>query len=156
MTRTPDRYRYAAIPHLVVKGAATAIEFYERAFGAVELFRVATPSGHIVHGEIQVGGATLMIGDPGGPDILRDPKDLGGASAAIHIYVDDVDAVIAKAIESGATEIEAPHDMFYGDRTGVVADPFGHVWVFLTHLEDVEPADIQRRGAELLSQAHGE
>jgi PhnB protein len=145
----PDRYHATVIPHIFVQDAPAAIEFYKEAFGAVELFRVAKPDGMIVHSEMTIGRALIMIGDADPP--FSDAKTLKGASVGLHVYVNDVDAVVARAIEMGATSLSPISDMFYGARMGMLQDPYGHVWVFLTHTEDVAPEEIERRGRALLA-----
>jgi len=149
MESIPDRYRYSVIPHVMVDGASAAIEFYSEGFGATELFRVSSPDGLIVHAEITIGGSLVMVGDADGP--FQDPRSLGGLSVGLHVYVNDVDALVARAVAAGATLREPVQDMFYGDRMGMVTDPFGHLWVLLTHKEDLPPEEIQRRGEALLA-----
>ena len=137
----------AAIPYLSVLNAAEAIEFYKRAFGAVEIMRMVGPDGRIGHAEIKIGKAIIMLADEH-PEIgFRSPKSLGGARSpvAIHLYVDDVDAVYKRALQAGATSEREPTDQFYGDRSAQVRDPSGHDWSFATHKEDVSPAELQRR-----------
>jgi PhnB protein len=147
----PDRYRYSVIPHVMVEGASAAIEFYERALGATELFRIAQPDGRIVHAEITIGRSVVMVGDANDP--FEDPHSLGGLSVGLHVYVEDVDARFAQAVDAGARVIEPVRDMFYGDRMGMLKDPFGHIWVLLTHLEDLPPEEIKRRGEAMLERA---
>lgn len=139
----PDRYRYAVIPHVMVKGAAQAIEFYKAAYSATELFRIASPDGKIIHSEIRIGQSVVMIGDAEG--LFRDARSLGGSSVGLHVYVDDVDALFLRARSAGAKELQPVQTMFYGDRTAMLEDPYGHVWVFLTHLEDLTPDEIVER-----------
>ena len=120
----PDRYRYSVIPHVMVRGAAEAIEFYKKAFGAEETFRVALPDGKIIHSEIQIGESVVMLGDADSP--FSDPKATGGSSVGLHVYVKDVNTLFAWAISAGATEIQPLQDMFYGDRTAMLEDPKTH------------------------------
>ncbi len=149
-TRTvPDRYRYAAIPHVMVDGAAAAIQFYVRAFGAEEVFRIAGPDGRILHAEVDVSGSVFMVGDAEEP--FSAPGEAGGSTVGLHVYVDDVDALYDRAAGAGAELLQPPTDMFYGDRTIMLRDPFGHIWVFLTHKEDLPPEEVARRGTELLA-----
>jgi len=145
----PDRYRYAAIAHVMVDGASDAIEFYKVAFGARELFRIADPNGKIIHAEVSIGQSVVMVGDAEQP--FQSPKALGGSSVAIHAYVEDVDAFSTKAIGSGAKEIQPLQDMFYGARQTMLEDPYGHIWIFLSHTEDLSPEEIVKRGQELLN-----
>lgn len=144
---TPERYRRSVIPHIMVDGAAAAIGFYAAAFGAKELFRIDTPDGQVMHAEIEIHGSVLMLGDGGG--VFVSPLEAGGPSVGLHVMVDDVDALADQAVAAGAELLQAPTDMFHGDRTAILRDPYGHVWVFLTHLEDVSPEEIVRRAAAL-------
>jgi PhnB protein len=145
MTTRPDRYRNSIVPHIYVDGAAEAITFYEQAFGAVELFRITHPDGKILHSEISIAGSVVMIGDPG-DELYGDPRALGGCSAGLHIFVEDNAALLKRATEAGAREIQPPTPMFYGANSASVCDPFGHVWVLLTWTEDLDPAEMERRG----------
>ena len=136
-------------PTLIVSGAAAAIEFYTRAFGAVELFRMSSPDGQQVwHAEIQIGDSRLMLSDEM-PEMcdIRSPQALGGSPVGIHLYVEDVDAAVSRAVDAGATVTMPPMDMFWGDRFGTVTDPFGHRWSIATHVEDVSEEEIARRAA---------
>lgn len=144
----PERYRYAAIPHIMIDGAAAAIDFYAAAFGAEELMRIAHPDGTILHAELRVGGSVVMVGDADGAFLA--PSAAGGTTVGLHVYVENVDAVHDRAVAAGATSLQPPTDMFYGDRTIMLKDPFGHVWVFLTHVHDLPVEEIAARGAELL------
>jgi PhnB protein len=142
----PEGY-HTVTPCLSVRGAAEAIEFYARAFGAVELFRMAAPDGETVwHAEIQIGDSKIMLGDEL-PEMSenRAPTTLGAATGALHLYVEDTDAAFARAIAAGATVSMPPSDMFWGDRYAKVIDPFGHVWGLATHQEDVSEEEMARR-----------
>jgi PhnB protein len=152
MDKRPDRYRNAVVAHIYVEGAADAIDFYEKAFGAKELFRVAGKNGKIVHGEIAICGSVVMIGDPGDSDLYGEPRKLGGCTAGLHIMVDDNEALLRRAIAAGAKQVQPVTDMFYGASAGSVRDPYGHVWVLLAWKEDPDAAEIERRGSALLSQ----
>ena len=136
-----------AIPYLACKDAARAIEFYKTAFGATELMRFPMPGGGLGHAEIKIGGALVMLADEfphlGG----RSPQSLGGTSVNMLIYVTDVDALAARAIAAGAKVLSPLADQFYGDRNCKLSDPFGHVWMFATHQEDVSPEEMQKRTA---------
>jgi PhnB protein len=142
----PDGY-HSLTPYLAVDGAADAIAFYKHAFGAVELMRVPHADGRIDHAEIQIGDSRLMLADEFSEMNFRGPKALGGASVNLMLYVDDVDAVFARAIEAGATVVRPVQNQFYGDRLGALLDPFGHSWSIATHIEDVGPGELQRRAA---------
>jgi len=151
MTIRPDRYRNAIVSHIYVDGAAEGIAFYKRAFGAVELFRMAHPNGKIVHAEVSISGSVFMIGDPDNK-LYSEPRALGRCTAGLHIFVDDNAALLRRAVEAGAEEIQPPTDMFYGASSASVRDPFGHVWVLLTWKEDLDPGEMERRGKEFLGQ----
>jgi PhnB protein len=142
----PDGY-HTIIPYLSIRGAAAAIEFYKKAFGATESMRLAQPDGRIGHAELQLGDSRFMLADEF-PDMdFRSPLSMGGSPVHIHLYVDDVDAVVSRAVGAGAKVIRPVRDEFYGDRTGTVADPYGHVWHVATHTEDVSPDEIGKRAA---------
>jgi PhnB protein len=152
MDKRPDRYRNAVVAHIYVDGAAEAIDFYKRAFGAKELFRVAGKNGKILHAEIAICGSVVMIGDPGDSDLYGEPRKLGGCTAGLHIMVDDNEALLRRATAAGAKQVQSVTDMFYGASAGSVRDPFGHVWILLAWKEDPDAAEIERRGSALLSQ----
>jgi PhnB protein len=148
----PDGY-HSATPYLIVAGAADAIEFYKRAFGAVELFRMAKPDGKVGHAEIRIGDSVIMLADEH-PDMgYRSPSSLGGSPVSIMLYMEDVDGVFARALEAGARAQRGVADQFYGDRNGILEDPFGHVWTIATHVEDVPPEEIERRVAAMMASA---
>jgi len=136
-------------PYLIIRGAAKAIDFYKRAFGAVELFRFDGPDGTLGHAEIKIGNSRIMLSDGMGSG-YSDPLTLGGAGVSFMVYVPDVDAAFARAVAAGATVKRPVADQFYGDRTGTLADPFGHVWSIGTHIEDVSPEEMDRRHKELM------
>jgi PhnB protein len=146
----PDRYRNAVVPHIYVSGASDGIAFYKRAFGAVELFRIAHPDGKILHAEISIGGSVVMIGDPD-DRLYGEPRRIGRCTAGLHIFLDDNAALMRRAVEAGAELIQPPTEMFYGANSASVRDPFGHVWVLLSWKEDLDPAEMERRGKALLS-----
>jgi len=142
----PDGYPQVT-PYLIVDGAEAAIAFYATVFGTTERMRMPGPDGTIGHAELQLGEAVLMVADEF-PDMgLRGPKALGGTPVTISVYVDDVDAVIARAVEAGATSLRPVEDQFYGDRSGQFEDPFGHRWSVATHVEDVSPEEMAARAA---------
>jgi PhnB protein len=147
----PEGY-HSVTPYLIVRGGADAIEFYKKAFGALELFRFPSPDGKIGHAEIKVGNSPIMLADEF-PDMgYKGPQSLGGSPVSLMIYVDDVDTVFQQAVDAGATVKEALQDKFYGDRMGTVIDPFGHRWHLATHKEDVSAEEMQRRAQA----AHGQ
>jgi len=150
MIERPARYRNTVVPHIYVDGASDGIAFYDRAFGAVELLRVNRPDGKILHAEISICGSLVMIGDPD-DKLYAEPRTLGRCTASLHIFSDDNEALLRRAVEAGAEEIQPPTDLFYGANSASVRDPFGHVWVLLTWKQDLEPAEIERRGNALLN-----
>jgi PhnB protein len=150
MTGRPERYSNAIVPHIYVDGASDAIAFYVRAFGAVELFRIAYADGKILHAEISICGCLIMIGDPD-DKLYGEPRALGGCTAGLHILLDDNEALVRRAVEAGAEEIQPPTDMFYGANSASVRDPYGHVWVLLSWKQDLDPAEMERRGNALLA-----
>ncbi|MCW8124959.1 VOC family protein [Microbulbifer halophilus] len=142
----PDGY-HSVTPYLCINGAAGAIEFYQRAFGAEELFRFPMPDGSIGHAEIQIGDTRISLADDHPEGGLLSPQ--GSSSVGLLLYVEDVDSVFARAVEAGATVRRPLKDQFYGDRMGTLEDPFGHVWFLATHIEDVPEDELQKRAAEL-------
>lgn len=142
----PDGY-HGAIPYLCCRDAAAAIEFYKQAFGATELMRIGEP-GMIGHAEIKIGSTVVMLADEFPQMGFLSPQAIGGTPVIIHQYVEDVDAFAARAIKAGATVLRPVEDQFYGDRACKLQDPFGHIWGFGTHIEDVSPEEIQRRAKE--------
>jgi len=142
----PEGY-HTATPYLIIKGAASAIEFYKKAFGATELFRMAAPGGKIGHAEIKIGNSPIMLADEVPEMGYRSAQSLGGSPVGILLYVEDVDAVFNQAIAAGAKEERPVKDQFYGDRSGGVTDPFGLVWHIATHIEDIAPEELQKRAA---------
>lgn len=146
----PERYRHAVIPHIMVDDASAAIGFYERAFGAREEFRLDAPGGGILHAEISIGPSVLMLGDAsvGAAEAgsFAAPAALGGGTTVtLHVFVADVDALAERAEAAGAQVLQPPTDMFHGDRTVILKDPSGHVWIFLTHLEDPSDEELRSR-----------
>jgi PhnB protein len=139
----PDGY-YSLTPYLVCKDAAKAIEFYTRAFGAQEVVRMPGPGGRIMHAEIKIGNSMLMLSDEN-PERGAVAPSGSGRSQSLMLYTEDVDSVFRRAIDFGATSIETPTDMFWGDRMGNLKDPFGHQWAIATHKEDVTPDEMQKR-----------
>lgn len=144
---------HAVTPYLSIKGAANAIAFYKKAFAAKEIMRMPAPGGTIGHAEIQIGDSRIMLADEY-PDLnFHGPKTLGGASVHIHLYVPDVDKVVKKAVAAGAKLLRPVIDQFYGDRSGSLEDPFGHVWHVATHKEDIAPKEMKKRAAAMAKSA---
>src|SRR5262249_41030147 len=140
----PDGY-HSITPYLIVKGAAGALDFYKKAFGATELFRLPGPDGTIGHAEIKIGDSIIMLADEHPEMDFRGPESLGGSPFCLLLYVKDVDAAARQAKAAGAKEIRPVKDQFYGDRSGTFADPFGHLWTIATHKEDVSPEEMNKR-----------
>ena len=138
-------------PYLRVRGAAEAIGFYARAFGAEELFRLTEPSGRIGHAEVRIGPATVMLAEERPESGIRGPCSLGGTAVAIHLHVADVDGLFEQAVDAGATVVRPLQDQFYGERSGMVRDPFGHEWLLGGHIETVTPEEMQRRYAAMFA-----
>ena len=146
----PEGYE-GVTPYLILDGAARAIDFYKKAFGASELFRM--PMGEkIGHAELRIGKSVVMLSDEAPEMGYRSPKAYKGTPVSLMIYVEDVDRVFKDALAAGATELKAVQDQFYGDRSGTLTDPFGHVWTIATHKEDVPPEEMDRRMAAMMNQ----
>lgn len=140
---------HSVTPYLLIRGASDAIAFYVKAFGATEVLQLKSPDGKIGHAEIRIGDSHVMIADEH-PDMdFLGPQSRGGTTVSLLIYVEDVDQVFNRAIEAGGTELRPLCDQFYGDRSGTITDPWGHVWSIATHIEDLSPEEIQRRFQEL-------
>lgn len=144
----PDRYPQLS-PYICVKNAAEAIEFYSSVFGAAERMRLPGGEGKIEHAELQIGDALIMLSDEYPEMEVVAPKGSGEVSVILNVYVEDVDATFAKAIELGAIEIRPLENQFYGDRNGQFVDPFGHRWTVATHVEDVSPEEMARRASDM-------
>ncbi|MEU9999802.1 VOC family protein [Streptomyces sp. NPDC050848] len=142
-------------PYLSVDGAAAAIDFYVAVLGATERMRMPAPGGTVGHAELQLGSSVLMLADEYPGIGFRSPKALGGTPVTLHVYVQDVDAVFAKALAHGATELRPIKDEFYGDRIGEFEDPFGHRWSVATHVEDVSAEELEKRNAEAMRSMDG-
>ncbi|ABS25858.1 VOC family protein [Anaeromyxobacter sp. Fw109-5] len=142
----PEGY-HSITPYLIVKGAAKAIDFYVAAFGATELFRMARPDGRVGHAEIRIGDSVVMLADEHPEMGARSPQTIGGTPLSLLLYVPDVDAVVARAVAAGAQLTRPVADQFYGDRSGILTDPFGHSWFVSTHVEDVPPDELERRAS---------
>jgi len=145
----PEGY-HSVTPYLICDGAADAIEYYKKAFGATELFRM-DHEGKVGHAELKIGDSPIMIADEYPQMGYRSPKALGGTPVSIMIYVPDVDTVYNQAMAAGGTVVKPLQDQFYGDRSGTLTDPFGHVWTIATHKEDVSTEEMNRR----MAAAHG-
>lgn len=146
--RVPDGY-HTVTPYLIVKNAADAIQFYQKAFGAKEIMRFAMPNGKIAHAEIQIGNSRIMLADEYIEMNAKSPEAYGGSPISMHLYVEDVDQLFEQAVAAGA-KIERPiEDQFYGDRLGGLSDPFGHQWYISSRIENLTMEEMQRR-----SQAH--
>jgi PhnB protein len=144
----PSGYR-AVTPYLIIDGAAQAIAWYADVFGAIELMRLAAPGDRVGHAEIEIGDSRIMLADENAEHGAKAPGVFGGSPVSLLLYVPDVDATVARAVVAGATIKAAAEDKFYGDRMGTVLDPFGHTWSIGTHIEDVSPAEIERRLAAM-------
>ena len=142
----PEGY-HTVTPYLIIHAAAQALEFYSRAFGAVEVMRLSGPQGKIMHAEITIGDSRVMVADEFPQMGAISPRSLGGTAVGLAIYVENVDRVFERALASGATMLSPVKDQFYGDRSGTLQDPFGHRWTIATHIEDLTVEEIQKRAA---------
>jgi PhnB protein len=146
----PEGY-HTVSPYLAVEDAARAIDFYTRALGAKEAVRMDAPGGKIGHAELKIGDSRIMLSDPFPQSSTRPPKELGGTSASVFMYVEDVDAMVKQAVDAGATVTMEVADQFWGDRFGTITDPFGHVWSIATHVEDVPPEEMAERAKNAMA-----
>ena len=146
----PDGYS-SLTPYLVVKGAEKALDYYKKVFNAEEMMRMPGPNGRVMHAEVKIGDSRVMLTDEYREMDFLSPLTRGGTTVHIHLYVADADKVAAQAVEAGAKLLHPVQDKFYGDRTGSVQDPFGHVWHLATHTEDVPLAELKKRAAKLAS-----
>jgi PhnB protein len=140
---------FTLTPYIIVKGGAAAISFYEKAFGAVERFRLAEPNGRIGHAEMKIGDSTIMLADESPSFGALSPPTIGGTPVNLHLYVEDVDATIKRAEAAGAIILRPAEDQFYGERSGMIADPFGHHWHLATRIRVVSPEEMQKIYAEM-------
>ena len=147
----PEGY-HAVTPYLIARNASAAIEFYKKAFGAEEVYRLAMPDGRVGHAELRIGGSVVMLADEFPEMGAKSPAALGGTPVSLLLYVADSDAVAAGAVAAGAKVKRPVVDQFYGDRSGTFEDPFGHVWTIATRKENLTPEEIGRRAAA----AHGQ
>jgi len=144
----PDKY-HSITPYLYVRGALAAIEFYKNVFGATEIVSMIGPNGKIMHAEVRFGDSIVMLADEDLSRGIMSPHTIGGYSVGLHLYIENVDAVVQKAVENGAKQLHPVKDQFYGDRSGSLLDPFGHMWTIATHIEDVAPEEMQKRMAAI-------
>jgi PhnB protein len=140
-------------PYLVVKGAAKAIEYYKNVFGATEVMRMAGPDGHIGHAELQIGDSRIMLADENPSMGNRSAESIGGSPVSLYVYLPDCDKVVAKATAEGAKLLKPVQDQFYGDRSGFIEDPFGHLWGVATHKEDVSAKEMEERARKAMQAA---
>ena len=146
----PEGY-HTITPYLAVDDAAEAIEYYKKAFGAKERVRMDAPGGKIGHAELEIGDSLVMLSDPFPQGSTTPPKELGGTSVSVFMYVEDVDAVVKQAVDVGATVTMEVADQFWGDRFGSIQDPFGHSWSIATHVEDVPPEEMAERAKQAMA-----
>lgn len=140
----PEGY-HTVTPYMSIKNAAKALDFYKKAFNAKELFRMDGPGGKIMHAEIQIGDSKIMLSDENLEMNFKSPESFGGSPMSLMLYVDDVDSLFKQAINAGGKEVMAVENQFYGDRSGTLKDPFGHIWTLATHVEDVPEAEMKKR-----------
>jgi PhnB protein len=155
MTKPIPAGYHTVTPYLTLDEAAEAIEFYKDAFGATERMRMEAPDGKIGHAELEIGDSIVMLADAMPQSASRPPRELGGTSAGVFLYVDDVDAVVKQAVKAGAAVTQEVTDMFWGDRYGSLTDPFGHVWSIATHIEDLTPEEIADRAKQAMGAMSG-
>jgi PhnB protein len=147
----PEGYQTLS-PSLIVDPASKAIDYYKRAFGATERGIMNGPDGRIAHAELQIGDSVLMLSDPFPMQNAKSPKELGGTTVSIFMYVEDVDAVYKQAIAAGGTSTMEPDNQFWGDRFGALIDPFGHAWAIATHIEDLSEEEMRKRGEKAMAE----
>lgn len=140
---------HSVTPYLLIRGAGAAIDFYVNAFGAIEHLRLTAPDGRIGHAEIQIGTSKVMVADEHPELEFLGPESRGGTTVSLMVYVTDADSVFSRAIAAGATELRPLCDQFFGDRSGAVTDPWGHVWSIASRIEDITHEEIQQRFQEL-------
>lgn len=149
-TRPVPEGFHSITPYLSVTRANEAIDFYKRAFGAVEAFRLSTPEGGISHADLMIGDSHIMLSDPCEESPIPSPDALDGSTIGLYLYVEDADALFSQAVEAGAAVLKPVEDQFYGDRSGTLKDPYGHIWFIGTHKEDLSLDEIQARAAAML------
>ncbi|HVY53651.1 MAG TPA: VOC family protein [Gammaproteobacteria bacterium] len=145
----PQGY-HSLTPYLILSDATAAIDFYKKAFGAIEIMRMPAPNNRIGHAEMKIGDSIFMLADECMERDAKSPSTIGGSAISLHLYVPDVDAIAKQAVEAGAKMLKPIENMFYGDRNGMLEDPFGHKWCVSTHIEDLSPQEIQQRMAEMV------
>jgi PhnB protein len=151
----PEGYR-SITPYMTIKGAAKAIEFYKEAFGADVIRLMDSPDGQVMHAEIKIGDSVIMLADEFPEMDSKSPESVGGTSIQLHFYTENVDGVVERAVAAGA-EVQRPvQNQFYGDRSGSLKDPFGHIWYVATHVEDVPEDEIKRRAEACMQEHAGE
>jgi len=143
---------HTVTPSLFVAGAAKAIEFYKKAFGAEEVMRFPAPDGTIMHAELRIGDSTIMLGDEMPDQGGKSPRAYGGSPVSFFIYREDVDASWKQAVDAGAKPIQPLIDQFWGDRAGCIQDPFGHVWWLAQHIKDLTPEELRKNAEAMFSQ----
>jgi PhnB protein len=146
----PEGY-HSVTPALAIEGAAEAIEFYGRAFGAKERGRMLGPDGKIAHAELEIGDSIVMVSDPFPQSSVKAPADVGATTVGLFVYVEDVDGLFQQAVDAGASPTMKPEDMFWGDRFGTVTDPYGHSWSMATHIEDVPESEMAERAQQAMA-----
>ncbi len=146
----PEGYP-SVIPTLALDDAASAIEFYKQAFGATERMRMPTRDGRISHAELEIGDGLVMVADTFEHSQAKPPREIGGTTAGIFLYVEDVDAVVQRAVDAGATVTMPVEDQFWGDRFGSITDPFGHSWSIATHKEDLSEEEVSARAEQAMA-----
>ena len=146
---------HAVTPYLAIRGAAQALEFYKMAFGAKEVMRMPGPDGKLGHAEITIGGSRIMLADEYPEMNILSPQARGGTTVSIYLYVGNSDATVERAVQGGAKVLRPVADQFYGDRTGTIEDPFGHMWHVGTHKEDLSKAELRKRGEQAMAKAGG-
>jgi PhnB protein len=150
----PEGY-HNVTPYLYVRGATAAIDFYKSVFGATEVVRMGGPDGKIMHAELRIGDSIVMLADENPHMGIMSPQTIGGFSTGLHVYVETVDAVVQKMVDSGAKVLRPIKNQFYGDRSASLLDPFGHMWSVATHIEDVSPEEMKKRMTAAMSQTAG-
>lgn len=146
---------HAVTPYLSLRGAAQALEFYKKAFGAAEIMRMPGPAGKLGHAEIRIGDSRVMLSDEYPEMQFVGPLTRGGTTVHLHVYVKNADATVEKALAAGAKLLQPVQDKFYGDRTGSIEDPFGHVWHLATHTEDLSKAELRKRAEKAAKEMGG-
>jgi PhnB protein len=150
----PEGY-HNVTPYLYVRGATAAIDFYKSVFGATEVVRMGGPDGKIMHAELRIGDSIVMLADENPHMGIMSPQTIGGFSTGLHVYVETVDAVVQKMVDSGAKVLRPIKNQFYGDRSASLLDPFGHMWSVATHIEDVSPEEMKKRMTAAMNQTAG-